>query len=214
MNFPSSLVPIPLGPEVEISKHVAFETAYRINMGGPLLTPKNNSMWRIWEPDQPYLVNPNLIKYPDGISVKIAPNWVYATAQEMAEANVTDQRFNISWTFEVEEGFTYLIRLHFCDIVSITLNSLVFNVYINKQSALISFDISSKTMALLAAYYLDFLMNVTMESNQILVQIGHPDLRNLSSNAALNGLKIMKMSNPCDSLDGKFIRTRSSPEEN
>ena len=57
MNFPSSLVPIPLGPEVEISKHVAFETAYRINMGGPLLTPKNDSMWRIWEPDQPYLVN-------------------------------------------------------------------------------------------------------------------------------------------------------------
>ncbi|XVF23822.1 hypothetical protein REPUB_Repub13aG0072700 [Reevesia pubescens] len=216
-NFPSSLVPIPLGPEVEISKHVAFETAYRINMGGPLLTPKNDSMWRIWEPDQPYLVNaasarnvmvnPNLIKYPDGISAEIAPNWVYATAQEMAEANVTDKRFNISWTFEVEEGFTYLIRMHFCDIVSMSLNSLVFNVYINKQYALTSFDISSKTMALSAAYYVDLLTNVSMRSNQILVQIGPPDLRNLPSNAILNGLEIMKMSNPCDSLDGNVCES-------
>ncbi|KAK6228036.1 hypothetical protein SCA6_000376 [Theobroma cacao] len=212
LYFPSRVVPVPLGPEVEIPKHAALETAYRINMGGPLLTPKNDSMWRIWEPDQPYLVNaasaldvmvnPNLIKYPDGIPAEIAPNWVYATAQEMAEANVTDQRFNISWTFEVEEGFTYLIRMHFCDIVSIALNSLVFNVYINKQSALSSFDISSKTMALSAAYYVDFLTNVSMGSNQILVQIGPPDLRNLPSNAILNGLEIMKMSNTCDSLDG------------
>ncbi|XVF83571.1 hypothetical protein PTKIN_Ptkin16aG0499900 [Pterospermum kingtungense] len=216
-NFPSSLVPIPLGPEVEISKHVAFETAYRVNMGGPLLTPKNDSMWRIWEPDQAYLVNaasargvmvnPNLIKYPDGISAEIAPNWVYATAQEMAEANVTDQRFNISWKFEVDEGFTYLIRMHFCDIVSVALNSLFFNVYINKQSAINSFDISSKTMALSAAYYVDFMTNVSIGSNQILVQVGPPDLRNLPSNAILNGLEIMKMSNPCGSLDGNVCET-------
>ncbi|KAK8999428.1 hypothetical protein V6N11_070595 [Hibiscus sabdariffa] len=210
--FPSGVLPVPLGPEIEIPKHVAFETAYRINMGGPLLTPKNDSMWRTWEPDQAYLtnaasansvaVNPNLIKYTDGISAEIAPNSVYATAQEMAEANVTDQRFNISWTFEVDEGFTYLIRLHFCDIVSTVLNSLIFNVYINKQSALASFDISSRTLALSAAYYADFVTNVSAGSNQILVQVGPPDLRNLPSNAILNGLEIMKMSNPCDSLDG------------
>ncbi|KAK9019428.1 hypothetical protein V6N11_053952 [Hibiscus sabdariffa] len=210
--FPSGVLPVPLGPEVEIPKHVALETAYRVNMGGPLLTPKNDSMWRTWEPDQAYLinaasaksvaVNPNLIKYTDGISAEIAPNSVYATAQEMAEANVTDQRFNISWTFEVDRGFTYLIRLHFCDIVSTVLNSLIFNVYINKQSALASFDISSKTLALSAAYYADFVTNVSAGSNQILVQVGPPDLRNLPSNAILNGLEIMKMSNPCDSLDG------------
>ncbi|KAE8670721.1 dof zinc finger protein DOF3.6-like [Hibiscus syriacus] len=210
-NFPSGVVPVPLGPEVEIRKHVAFETAFRINMGGPLLTPKNDSMWRTWEPDQAYLVNaasansvkvnPNLIKYIDGIG-RNCSNSVYATAQEMAEANVTDQRFNISWIFEVDEGFTYLIRLHICDIVSAALNSLIFNVYINKQAALTSFDISSKTMALSAAYYADFVTNVSMGSNQILVQVGPPDLRNLPSNAILNGLEIMKMSNPCDSLDG------------
>ncbi|MBA0870846.1 hypothetical protein Goshw_017913 [Gossypium schwendimanii] len=219
-NFPSGVVPVPFGPEVEIPKRVAFETVYRINMGGPVLTPKNDSMWRTWETDQAYLinaasannvsVNPNLIKYIDGVSAEIAPNSVYATAQEMAEANVTDQRFNISWRFDVDEGFTYFIRLHFCDIVSTVLNSLIFNVYINKQSALTSFDISSKTMVLSAAYYADFVTKVSMGSNQILVQVGPPDFRNLPTNAILNGLEIMKMSNPCGSLDGNVCKIRKS----
>ncbi|GLT93113.1 hypothetical protein SLE2022_109180 [Rubroshorea leprosula] len=210
--FPSSIVPVPLGPEVVISSQVAFETAFRVNMGGPLLSPKNDSLWRTWEPDQPYIlnpacarkvfINPNLVKYPPGESVEIAPNWVYATAQEMADANVTEQRFNISWAFQVEEGFSYLIRLHFCDIVSMVLNSLIFNVYINNQSALNSFDLSSKTMALSSAYYIDFITDVSKGSNQVLLQVGPPNLRNLPSNAILNGLEIMKMSNPSQSLDG------------
>ncbi|XP_059628190.1 receptor-like protein kinase THESEUS 1 [Cornus florida] len=213
-QFPSSAVPIPLGAAVDIPTHVAFDTAYRINMGGPLLTPKNDILWRIWESDKPFLVNAatarnvstdlSLVKYPAGVSVEIAPNLVYATAQEMADANVSDQKFNISWAFEVDEGFSYLIRMHFCDIVSVALNSLVFNIYINNQLAIESFDISSKTMALSAAYFIDFVVNVSMGSHQILVQVGPPDLRDLPTNAILNGLEIMKMSNPCDSLDGNF----------
>ncbi|KAK9913435.1 hypothetical protein M0R45_037252 [Rubus argutus] len=212
-QFPSTnIMAVPLGPGIQIPGHVAFETMYRINIGGPNITPKNDTLWRTWEPDRAFLVNaasarnvtanPLSIKYPDGVSVDIAPNWVYATAQEMADANVLNQKFNISWAFEVENGFSYLIRLHFCDIVSAALNRLVFNVYINQLSALDSFDISSRTMELSAAYFIDFVTNVSMGSDRILVQIGPPMLRDLPSNAILNGLEIMKMSNSRDSLDG------------
>ncbi|GMY08619.1 receptor-like protein kinase THESEUS 1 isoform X1 [Fagus crenata] len=209
-QFPSEAVSVPLGPAIDIPTHVAFETAYRINMGGPLLTPKNDSQWRTWEPDQSFLVNaaaarnvsvnPSLVKYFYGVSEEIAPNWVYATAQEMADANIQYQRFNISWAFEVEPMFTYLIRLHFCDIVSTSLDTLFFNVYINNQSALESFDISSKTMELSTAYFVDFVTNVSVVSNRILVQVGPSNPRYSSTNAILNGLEIMKMSNPSDSL--------------
>ncbi|KAF8402841.1 hypothetical protein HHK36_010932 [Tetracentron sinense] len=226
-QFPSSAFPIPVGPTVGIPTHVAFETAYRINMGGPPLSPKNDTLWTIWEPDRPFLLNsasarnvsvdPSSIKYPAGVSVEIAPNWVYATAQEMADANVGDQKFNISWAFKVDHSFTYLIRLHFCDIVSEALNNLVFNVYINNQSALNSFDISSKTMELSAAYYVDFVANVSTDSERILVQVGPPNLRNLPPNAILNGLEIMKISNPSDSLDGSyrasFINSKASEKK-
>ncbi|XP_015876950.3 receptor-like protein kinase THESEUS 1 [Ziziphus jujuba] len=213
-QFPSTAMPVPLGPEVEIPPHLALETAYRVNMGGPLLTPKNDPLWRTWEPDFPFLLNPasarnvsenpSLIKYPDGVSVEIAPNWVYSTAQEMADANVSDQRFNISWEFAVEHGFTYLIRMHFCDIVSIALDRLVFNVYINRQSALDFFDLSSKTMELSAAYFVDIVANLSTGSDRILVQVGPPASRNLPSNAILNGLEFFKMSNPHESLDGNL----------
>nr|DAD27834.1 TPA_asm: hypothetical protein HUJ06_029302 [Nelumbo nucifera] len=181
-------------------------------MGGPLLTPRNDTLWRIWEPDRPFLLslasarnvstNPSSVKYPAGVSVEIAPNWVYATAEEMADANVGDQRFNISWAFRVDCGFTYFIRMHFCDIVSEALNTLAFNVYINNQSALNSFDISSKTMQLSSAYFVDFVVNVSTGSDQILIQIGPSNLRNLPPNAVLNGLEIMKISNHNNSLDG------------
>ncbi|KAL7228829.1 hypothetical protein ACSBR2_007505 [Camellia fascicularis] len=213
-QFPSRAVPIPIGPELEIPTHVGFKTAYRVNMGGPILTPKNDTLWRIWESDQPFLinsasahnvsVNPSSTEYPSGVSVDIAPNWVYATAQEMADANVTNQKFNILWAFKVDEGFDYLVRLHFCDMVSVTLYSLVFNVYMNNQSAMDSFDISRKTMALSSAYFIDFVVNVSMGSKQILVQVGVPNLRNIPTNAIVNGLEIMKMSNPSDGLDQNF----------
>ncbi|XAR66324.1 Non-specific serine/threonine protein kinase [Bertholletia excelsa] len=213
-QFSSNANPIPIGPDVQIPSQVGLETLYRLNMGGPLLTPKNDTLWRIWKSDKPFLVNPasarnvfanpRSIKYPNGESVEIAPNWVYATAQAMADANVTNQKFNISWAFEVDEGFTYLIRMHFCDIVSSALYNLVFNVYINNQTALDSFDISSKTMALSAAYFVDFVVNVSMGSRRILVQVGPPNLRNFPMDAILNGLEIMKISGPGDSLDGNL----------
>lgn len=218
-QFNSNVIPIPLGPAYKIPTNFAFETVYRVNMGGPILTPKNDTLWRIWESDHRFLFNaasarsistkPSLIKYSDGVSIEIAPNWVYATAQEMADANVTDQKFNITWEFDVEQGFTYFIRMHFCDIVSIGHNRLVFNVYINNQSALDSFDILSKKKELSAAYFVDFVTDILMGTDKILVQVGPPNLRNFPSNAILNGLEIMKMSNPSNSLDGKVVANPS-----
>ncbi|KAI3937964.1 hypothetical protein MKX01_027891 [Papaver californicum] len=197
-QFPSSIVPIPLGPVIGIPTHAALETVYRLNMGGPLLPANYDPLWRTWVSDHAFLVNPSsarnvslnpsTVKYPAGVSVNIAPNMVYATAQEMADANVGDQRFNISWSFKVDNSFSYLIRMHFCDIVSIALNNLIFNVYINKQSAMSSFDISSGTNQLSAAYYVDFVLNVSSSSDSILVQVGPPNQRNVPPNAILNGL--------------------------
>ncbi|MCL7039363.1 hypothetical protein MKW94_029210 [Papaver nudicaule] len=213
-QFPSSVVPIPLGPEVGIPTHAALETVYRLNMGGPLLPPNYDPLWRTWVPDHAFLinpasahnvsVNPSTVKYPAGVSVDIAPNMVYSTAQEMADANVGDQRFNISWSFKVDNSFCYLIRMHFCDIVSIGLNNLIFSVYINNQSAMNSFDISSGTNQLSAAYYVDFVSNVSSSSDRILVQVGPPNQRNVAPNAILNGLEIMKLSDSDNSLDGIF----------
>eukprot|EP01018_Ginkgo_biloba_P020631 Gb_15081 [translate_table: standard] len=194
---------------------LALETVYRLNVGGPKLTSKNDTLWRSWETDQKYLdikaaaasvhTLPSNIKYPPGVTVEIAPPMVYATAENMGNANTMNQNFNISWSFNVDPDFAYFIRMHFCDIVSKSLNQLIFNAYINSQSALAEFDISSKAGGLAAPVYIDFVANVSAGSKVVHIEVGPPPgSYGQASNAILNGLEIMKMSNFAGSLDGNY----------
>ncbi|KAK1320773.1 putative receptor-like protein kinase [Acorus calamus] len=203
-------VPDTLFPSIARS---ALQTCYRINVGGQFLDSNNDSLSRVWVPDQPFIINaasarsvsiaPNSIKYgTNGTSPDVAPVWVYSTAQEMADANVGNPKFNVSWSFDVEPGFDYLVRLHFCDIVSKPSNTLVFDAYINSQSVLTSFDILSKTEQLKTAYFADFFVEApSIHSDKILIQVGPPELSKFAPNAILNGLEILKLSDADDRLD-------------
>ena len=189
----------------------ALETVYRLNMGGPLITSQNDTLGRTWENDEKYLhvnssavkvsVNPSSIKYPPAVTPETAPNWVYATAESMGDPNVANGNFNITWVFHVDPNFMYLVRVHFCDIVSKALNSLVFNLYINDDSALGSFDMSSITGDLAVPIYRDYVSNSSDGSDSLTVSVG-PDSAADVTDAIMNGLEIMKISNEAGSLDG------------
>ncbi|CAN6585125.1 unnamed protein product [Malus baccata var. baccata] len=196
----------------------AFQVRYRVNIGGQLISPGNDTLSRTWEPDSAYNVFPQgaknasvatkAIKYPQsGASPLIAPNWVYSTAQHMRDSATSQQNFNLTWKLNVEEEFSYLIRLHFADILSKTLNDLYFNVYINGMMAASNLDLSSLTGALSTAYYKDFVLNATAvssENSTIRIQVGPGTTGSGSQDALLNGLEILKMTNVADSLDGLF----------
>ncbi|KAM7492617.1 hypothetical protein LguiA_035538 [Lonicera macranthoides] len=190
---------------------LAFETVYRLNMGGPLITAQNDTLGRTWENDVKYLhvnssalnvsVNPSIIKYPAAVTPETAPNWVYATAESMGDANVPNLNFNITWVLPVSPNFTYFVRVHFCDIVSTSLNTLVFNLYINSDIAFGSLDLSSLAGHLNVPYYKDFVAKSSAESNTLTVSVG-PDTSADVTNAIMNGLEVMKISNEARSLDG------------
>ncbi|XP_065862158.1 receptor-like protein kinase THESEUS 1 [Euphorbia lathyris] len=210
-NFPDQAFSVnPRAPVGGLSE-VAFETVYRLNMGGPLITAENDTVGRIWENDSKYLhvnssavnisANPSSIRYPSSVTTEIAPNGVYATAEAMGDANVANSNFNITWVFSVDPNFSYFIRVHFCDIVSKALNSLVFNLYINDDSALDSFDLSTFTSGLAVPYYRDFVSNSSLELDTLTVSVG-PDMQADITNATMNGLEIIKISNEAKSLDG------------
>ncbi|XP_012070636.1 receptor-like protein kinase THESEUS 1 [Jatropha curcas] len=200
----------PRGPFGGLSG-LAFETVYRLNMGGPLVTAQNDTLGRIWENDAKYLhvngsavnvsASPASIKYPASVTPETAPNVVYATAEAMGNANVPNMNFNITWEFSVNPNFSYFVRVHFCDIVSKALNNLVFNLYINDDSALESFDLSSFTNDLSVPYYRDFISNSSLESDTLTVSVG-PDVQSDFPNATMNGLEIIKINNEAKSLDG------------
>ncbi|KAG6385494.1 hypothetical protein SASPL_154329 [Salvia splendens] len=192
---------------------LALETIYRLNMGGPLITAENDTLSRTWENDAKYLhvnssasnvsVSPLNIKYGDAAAPEIAPNYVYATAQTMGDASVSNMNFNITWVLQVDPSFSYFLRVHFCDIVSKSLNSLIFNLYINTDIAVGSLDLSNKAGNLDVPYYTDFVSKVPADSDTLTVSVG-PDVNADFPNAILNGLEIMKISNDAKSLTGSL----------
>ncbi|KAH0908792.1 hypothetical protein HID58_032113 [Brassica napus] len=214
VSVPDELVPdsassVPQSPDFKGLSSFSLQVSHRLNIGGDQVSSKIDPLSRTWLSDKPYnsfpqgtrnvTVDPKTITYPEGGATElIAPNPVYASASEMADAQTSEPNFNLSWSANVDSGHDYFIRLHFCDVVSKSLNELVFNVFINKFIAISGLDLSTKTNALGTAYYADFVLNASAITNgSILVQVGKP-------NAILNGLEIMKLNNAAGSLDGLF----------
>ncbi|PWA93744.1 hercules receptor kinase 1 [Artemisia annua] len=196
----------------------ALETMARVNMGGPTVTSRNDSLWRSWVPDTSFLKSPNLVtdvsktdavEYPDGgATEEDAPRSVYGTAARMASENDTRSNFNVTWEFPVDRGFQYLIRLHFCDIVSTAPNAIYFDVFIQDSSALDDFDLYSKVGGLARAYYTDF-VTPSINNNLLKISIGPAIVRDSLPNAILNGVEILKMSNLDGSLSGSGVPSSS-----
>ncbi|PIN26451.1 Serine/threonine protein kinase [Handroanthus impetiginosus] len=186
-----------------------LETIHRINVGGSMLTPFNDTLWRTWIPDQDFLVLKSAAKVArtsdppnyqqGGATREIAPDNVYMTAQEMNIVNRSSAfLFNITWDFPVKPGDSmHLVRLHFCDIVSVALNALYFNVYINEVTAYKDVDLSVLAFHQLASpYYMDFVVRNSKDSGVVRIGVGPSDLSStLRKNAILNGVEIMRMVN-------------------
>ncbi|CAN0870949.1 Probable receptor-like protein kinase At5g61350 [Linum grandiflorum] len=206
---------IPTGTFAGLSKF-ALQVSHRLNIGGQIITPENDTLSRTWIPDTLYnvfplgasnvSVSPEAVSFPEsgGATPYIAPRSVYATAEQMADSETQKANFNLTWKLPTDPGFSYLIRLHFCDIVSKSLDDLYFNVYINGFVGEGPIDLSSVDRALDTAYYKDFVVGPgSMQNGSVMVQVG-PDTEMQSGqiNAILNGLEVIKMSRWDGSLDG------------
>ncbi|KAL2332088.1 hypothetical protein Fmac_019669 [Flemingia macrophylla] len=191
----------------------AMETVWRVNMGGPTVTPLNDTLQRTWIPDQGFLLEPNLasfysnipgVKYEKGglVTENTAPPTVYGTLTEMNSTSDPRNIFNVTWQFNVNPGFQYLVRLHFCDVVSKSLNELYFKVYIDSKLAMASVDLSLYGNNALGVPQYKDLVTPLADKNTLRVSIG-PSGENLNyPNAILNGLEIMKINNSMGGLIG------------
>lgn len=186
----------------------ALETVARVNMGGPLVTLENDTLWRTWVNDGSFLVSPSSaatnksligsVQYPaGGATPDIAPPAVYGTCTKMDLSGDPSGKFNVTWKFNVEPGFQYIVRLHFCDIISDTENQLAFNVFINSFNVAPEFQPSLKA-PLANAFYSDYVTPLA-NNNTLYVSIGSSP-SSATPDAFLNGLEIMKLNNSLGSL--------------
>ncbi|KAJ6820102.1 receptor-like protein kinase HERK 1 [Iris pallida] len=195
---------IPKGPYAGLAEQ-PLETIYRVNMGGPMVGPSQDTLSRTWLPDKSFLLNANLstsvanvnaVQHMQGGPTQdTAPDTVYGTCTRLANVSTTaSPRFNVTWQFDVDAAPLYLVRLHFCDIVSQASYNLLFNVYIGNSFALQELDLSSLTLGSLAtAVYRDFVTGATDPSGKLSVSIGPSADPNVMADGILNGLEIMRM---------------------
>ncbi|KAG8363309.1 hypothetical protein BUALT_Bualt19G0008800 [Buddleja alternifolia] len=196
-----------------------FETVHRVNVGGFKVTPFNDSLWRTWVTDDAYLKSSGdddsknmepihfggRIKYQiGGASREVGPDNVYNTARVIKSVNNSIPNTNMTFVFAVEKGHNYLVRLHFCDIASVALGMLYFNVYMNGNLAFENLDLTYATNSLLASpFYADLLVN--MQDSEVLVVSVGPSNMSLprAVDAILNGVEIWKTNNSMGSFDGE-----------
>ncbi|KAL6532625.1 Receptor-like protein kinase HERK 1 [Orobanche hederae] len=208
----------PLGPYSGLMTQ-SLETVARLNMGGQYVSLTNDTLGRTWISDSSFLVQRELatnaskigsVQYtPGGATPDSAPPTVYGTCTKMNSDGDPSSNFNVTWKFQVDPAFRYLIRFHFCDVVSKSANQLVFNIYIDRFLVAPDFELTTKTLGQLAtAYYMDF-VTPSMNKNNLTISIG-PSPRSLYPDAFLNGLEIMKMNNSKGSLAGSSVLPKFS----
>ncbi|XP_022149477.1 probable receptor-like protein kinase At2g23200 [Momordica charantia] len=102
------------------------DNATEVSMGGSLVTPDNDTVWRTWLPDDEFLASPSAAKnisYSGKIeymatSIYVAPIYVYNTAKALKmDTTGRSKLSNLTWAFKVKKNGKYFVVLHFCEII-------------------------------------------------------------------------------------------------
>ncbi|KAJ1283108.1 hypothetical protein BS78_03G103300 [Paspalum vaginatum] len=196
----------------------ALQTMYRLNVGGSYIPPSNDSgLTRHWYDDTPYVygttqgvvyrAGPHFqIKYPSEIAEYAAPAELYLGTRSMGSDARLNQNYNLTWTMEVDGNFTYVARLHFCELLLNRPNQRSFDIYIDNKTAQADADVIGMTSEKGVPMYRDYAVYVAdepmaAEGEAVWVAL-HPSvaLRPQFYDAILNGLEVFKLNDSAGNL--------------
>ena len=188
-------------------KSLHLQTMFRLNVGGQYISPTQDSgLTRMWYDDTPYLngasngvtnqatkdVKINYLTLPQ----YIAPSDVYSTSRSMGSDQNVNMGYNLTWIFQVDPNSMYLARLHFCDYYYSRVNEIVFNIFLNNQTAQAQADVIGWTGGKGVPTYKDYVIYVQDgEGDEQLWLALHPapDTKPQFYDALLNGVEIFKL---------------------
>ncbi|KAK6243291.1 hypothetical protein QUC31_009700 [Theobroma cacao] len=197
-----------------------LQMMFRLNVGGQSISPSKDAggLLRSWYNDDPYLfgaamgvnleASKNLrVDYKD-LPKSSAPEDIYRTARAMGRDSQLNLKFNLTWLFQVDANFTYIVRLHFCEFQLDKVNQRVFNVYINNQSAQADptpADIIAWTNGKGVPIYKDYAIVVSDGPGDEMVRIDiTPSTASKPEyyDSQLNGVEIFKLNDGSKNLGG------------
>ncbi|GLT63435.1 hypothetical protein SLA2020_360000, partial [Shorea laevis] len=194
----------------------SLETLYRLNVGGNRVeNVEDTGMYRTWNQDEEYLVESNSIippfsdqclrlQFSERTPRYTAPKEVYTTARMMRGNASSNLKSNMTWKFSVDAGFHYLVRLHFCELLSEVTgkDQHVFNIFINNQTAETNIDVFHLSRGYGYPMYRDYIVmadNSTQGKDLWLAL--HPQNKSYFE-VFLNGLEIFKVNRSDGNLAG------------
>ncbi|XP_038892197.1 probable receptor-like protein kinase At2g39360 [Benincasa hispida] len=214
VSVPNELIPFTVSSVENVENSLgnrALETVARVNMGNETVSPKVDTLSRLWVADGQFLVhndqvvvgkfvsNLTKVNMTKGSEIK-APRAVYGTATLLGADADVNSNANVSWSFNVDPGYDYLIRYHFCDIIDLPPGSMVFNVYVNSWKVKVHLDLDNLTSYIPGAPYVLDTIASPIDSSKFKISVGPTSFHDYST-AILNGLEIMKISDSRRSLD-------------
>lgn len=202
-----------------IDNYTALENLYRLNVGGNDIAPSDDTgLLRSWYADTNYIFGASFgatevsdsnvsINYPPGTPSYVAPIQVYQTLREMGPTAAVNLNYNLTWLFNVDSGFYYLVRLHFCEVSSnISLvNQRVFEIFLNNQTAEKEADVIAWGKTNRVAVHKDYVVFAPNGQPQQDLSVAlHPYTASKSAyyDAILNGLEIFKVNDTQGNLGG------------
>ncbi|KAK3015794.1 hypothetical protein RJ639_007219 [Escallonia herrerae] len=202
-----------------IDNSTALQNVYRLNVGGQAISPSGDTgLFRSWEDDAlyifssangvPVVADPNMtISYPPSMPSYVAPLDVYKTARSMGPNSSINVQYNLTWLFSVDSGFSYLVRLHFCEVepTFTRINQRVFDIFLNNQTASDGADVVAWAGHNGVPVYMDYVVLVPSGAPQQDMWLAlHPDTASKSNyyDSILNGVEVFKISDSSGNLAG------------
>ncbi|CAL5208442.1 unnamed protein product [Lathyrus oleraceus] len=184
-----------------------LQTMFRINVGGQYISPAQDSgLSRTWYDDTPYIYGAstgvtNSIAKDVKIDYQtmpqyIAPAEVFSTYRSMGGDKDLNMKYNLTWIFQVDPNSMYLIRLHFCDFYYSKMNQIVFNIFINNQTAEDMADVIGWAGGKGMTTYKDYVIYVHNEAGEDQLWLALSPAAKLKPefyDALLNGVEIFKL---------------------
>ncbi|KAL6990076.1 hypothetical protein U1Q18_015825 [Sarracenia purpurea var. burkii] len=200
------------------AENSSLQTMFRLNVGGQYIPATNDTgLSRTWYDDSPYLYGASFgvtseadanvtIQYPSNVPKFIAPADVYRTSRTMGPTSKLNLNYNLTWVFQVDGNFTYLLRLHFCEYQLSKANQRVFDIFINNKTAQPAADVMAWVNSKKGVpVYKDFAIYVEKGNGDEEIWVAlHPSVSSKPEfyDAILNGLEIFKFNDTSGNLAG------------
>ncbi|KAL2570833.1 hypothetical protein AAZV13_18G214100 [Glycine max] len=200
-----------------IENNYAMETKYRLRVGDQQIpASQDTGMLRSWDVDNKYVTTQSVLSLDIESGIKLrftktpnytAPDTVYRSLRNMGSNGTVNMGFNLTWQLPVDSGFTYLLRLHFCQLDPRIENpgDLSFFIFVQDQlvedwADVLGWSDKQKGVPVVRQYAVVIPGNQQERLNLSLKM--HPNPQSLAKDAQINAIELFKINDPTGNLAG------------